>query len=86
VLLREKYLLLLLINYPKSAILGIGKIHKRPIVNDNDEIIICPMMYLCLSHGHRIINGKTAAQFNGKIIKNLEERNFLKRMVYYYEN
>ena len=73
-LLSEKYLLPLLINYPENAILGIGKIHKRPIVNDNDEIIIFPMMYLCLSHGHRIINGKTAAQFNGKIIKNLQEK------------
>ena len=70
-LLREKYLLLLLINYPESAILGIGKIHKRPIVNDNDEIIICPMMYLCLSYGHRIINGK--------IIKNLENKEFFKK-------
>jgi pyruvate dehydrogenase E2 component (dihydrolipoamide acetyltransferase) len=66
-----------IINYPESAILGIGKIKKKPIVNENNEIIICPMMYLCLSYDHRIINGVTAVKFLGGIEENLQKEVFL---------
>lgn len=52
-----------IINYPESAILGIGRIQKKPIVAENDNIIPCPMMYTCLSYDHRIINGSTAVKF-----------------------
>ena len=60
-----------IINYPESAILGIGKIQKKPVVNENNEIVIGHMMYLCLSYDHRIINGSVAVQFLGKIEENL---------------
>lgn len=49
-----------IINYPQSAILGIGRIKDKPIVADGGSIIACPMMYLCLSYDHRIINGSQA--------------------------
>lgn len=49
-----------IINHPQSAILGIGRIRQKPIVEETGTIIACPMMYLCLSYDHRIINGSQA--------------------------
>ena len=49
-----------IINYPQSAILGIGRIKDKPIVAADGSIIACPLMYLCLSYDHRIINGSQA--------------------------
>ena len=51
-----------IINYPESAILGIGKIVKKPIVKD-DEIVIAHMLPLSLSYDHRIIDGASGARF-----------------------
>jgi pyruvate dehydrogenase E2 component (dihydrolipoamide acetyltransferase) len=62
-----------IINYPESAILGIGKIQKKPVVNEKDEIVISYMIYLCLSYDHRIINGATAVQFLGELEKQLKQ-------------
>lgn len=57
-----------LINYPESSILGIGKIAKV-IVDDpeKENIIVCPMMHLCLTYDHRIINGSQAVGFLGEV-------------------
>ncbi|WP_185850416.1 2-oxoglutarate dehydrogenase complex dihydrolipoyllysine-residue succinyltransferase [Blattabacterium cuenoti] len=52
-----------IINPPQSAILGMHKIVKRPIVDDNDSIKIHPIMYLALSYDHRIIDGKESVGF-----------------------
>lgn len=51
-----------ILNLPQSAILGMHKIEKRPVVV-NDAIVIRPMMYLALSYDHRIIDGKEAVSF-----------------------
>ena len=51
-----------IINPPQSAILGMHKIDKRPVVVD-DQIVIRPMMYLALSYDHRIIDGREAVSF-----------------------
>ena len=50
------------INQPESAILGVGRIVKKPAVV-NDEIVIASMMTLSLSFDHRIVDGAQAAQF-----------------------
>lgn len=55
-----------IINYPQAAILGMGKILKTPVVVD-DEITVAPMMYLCLSYDHRLIDGETGAPFLQKV-------------------
>lgn len=60
-----------IINYPQSAILGMHKIMKRAVVED-DKIVIKPMMYLALSYDHRIIDGKEAVSFL-VMIKNMLE-------------
>ena len=51
-----------IINPPESAILGVGRILKKPIVH-NDEIVIRHMLTLSLTFDHRIIDGAPAAQF-----------------------
>jgi 2-oxoglutarate dehydrogenase E2 component (dihydrolipoamide succinyltransferase) len=51
-----------ILNPPQSAILGMHKIQKRPVVVDN-EIKIRNMMYLALSYDHRIIDGREAVTF-----------------------
>lgn len=51
-----------IINSNQSAILGLHKITKRPVVVD-DQIAIRPIMYLALSYDHRIVDGKEAVSF-----------------------
>lgn len=51
-----------IINYPESAILGVGRIVKKPIVKD-DEIVIARILPLSLSYDHRIIDGASGARF-----------------------
>ncbi|MDZ7661561.1 2-oxoglutarate dehydrogenase complex dihydrolipoyllysine-residue succinyltransferase [Thiohalophilus sp.] len=51
-----------ILNPPQSAILGMHKIEKRPVVID-DEIVIRPMMYVALSYDHRLVDGREAVQF-----------------------
>lgn len=47
------------INHPEVAILGIGRIAEKPVVQDG-EIVAAPVMALSLSFDHRIIDGATA--------------------------
>ncbi|MFH1981527.1 MAG: 2-oxoglutarate dehydrogenase complex dihydrolipoyllysine-residue succinyltransferase [Pseudomonadota bacterium] len=51
-----------ILNPPQSAILGMHKIEKRPVVVD-DQIVIRPMMYVALSYDHRVVDGKGAVTF-----------------------
>lgn len=61
-----------IINPPQSAILGMHKIMKRPVVV-NDQIVIRQMMYLALSYDHRIVDGKEAVSFLVHVKNILEE-------------
>jgi pyruvate dehydrogenase E2 component (dihydrolipoamide acetyltransferase) len=51
-----------IINQPESAILGVGRIHEKP-VGVGGEIVLRPMMTLSLSFDHRVIDGAPAAAF-----------------------
>ncbi|MBC8587655.1 dihydrolipoamide acetyltransferase family protein [Paratissierella segnis] len=51
-----------IINYPESAILGLGRVVKKPIVRD-DEIVIAKILPVSLSYDHRIIDGASGARF-----------------------
>jgi 2-oxoglutarate dehydrogenase E2 component (dihydrolipoamide succinyltransferase) len=61
-----------ILNPPQSAILGMHKIMKRPVVVD-DQIVIRQMMYLALSYDHRVIDGKEAVSFLVHIKNALED-------------
>ncbi|RKU31082.1 dehydrogenase [Candidatus Poribacteria bacterium] len=51
-----------IINPPECGILGVGRIVKKPVVQEND-IVIRSMMALSLTFDHRIVDGAPAAQF-----------------------
>ncbi|MEE2981149.1 MAG: 2-oxoglutarate dehydrogenase complex dihydrolipoyllysine-residue succinyltransferase [Pseudomonadota bacterium] len=61
-----------ILNPPQSAILGMHKIQKRPMVMADDSIVARPMMYLALSYDHRIIDGREAVTFLVRIKESLE--------------
>jgi 2-oxoglutarate dehydrogenase E2 component (dihydrolipoamide succinyltransferase) len=50
------------INQPQVAILGLGAVHKAPVVID-DAIAIRSISYVTLSFDHRIVDGAVADQF-----------------------
>jgi pyruvate dehydrogenase E2 component (dihydrolipoamide acetyltransferase) len=47
---------------PETGILGVGRVRKKPAVNE-DEISIRPMMFLSLTFDHRVVDGAPAAEF-----------------------
>jgi len=61
-----------ILNPPQSAILGMHKIEKRPVVID-DQVVVRPMMYLALSYDHRLIDGADAVTFLVKVKERLED-------------
>ncbi len=61
-----------IINQPQCAILGVGIIHKRPVVVEGDAIAVRPMVYLSLTFDHRILDGASADGFLARIVTLLE--------------
>ena len=61
-----------ILNPPQSAILGMHKIEKRPVVVD-DAVVVRPMMYLALSYDHRLIDGEQAVRFLVRVKERLED-------------
>ena len=59
-------------SYPQCAILGMHAIKKRPVVVD-DQILVRPMMYVALTYDHRVIDGREAVGFLGKVKDYIEE-------------
>lgn len=63
------------INPPESAILGVNRVVKKPLVVEIggiDAIEIRPMMNLSLSIDHRLVDGATGAIFMQKLVGILE--------------
>lgn len=63
------------INQPNVAILGMGKIEKKPVVLDvdgTDVIAIRLRSVISLGFDHRLIDGATADQFMADVVKTLE--------------
>jgi pyruvate dehydrogenase E2 component (dihydrolipoamide acetyltransferase) len=61
-----------IINYPEVAILGLHRIRKRPVVTDDDEIVVREMMNVSLAFDHRVIDGLVAAEAVGALVRLLE--------------
>ncbi len=61
-----------IINYPQTAILGIGRISETAEVVE-DEVVPRMTVKLSLSYDHRVIDGATAAKFINIVKENLEE-------------
>ena len=69
-----------IISQPQVAILDVEALVKRPVVvqdeSGQDVIAIRPMMNLCLSYDHRLVDGAYAAQFMKELRENLESFDF----------
>jgi pyruvate/2-oxoglutarate dehydrogenase complex dihydrolipoamide acyltransferase (E2) component len=65
-----------IINQPQVAILDLESVVKRPIAitdaDGNDSIAIRPMVYLCMSWDHRVLDGALAAQFLSTLKRGIE--------------
>jgi 2-oxoglutarate dehydrogenase E2 component (dihydrolipoamide succinyltransferase) len=65
----------IIINQPQSAILGVGKLEKRPVViteNGEDRIVIRPRCFITLTLDHRVMDGHRANRFLQVLIERLE--------------
>jgi pyruvate dehydrogenase E2 component (dihydrolipoamide acetyltransferase) len=60
-----------IINYPECAILGIGRIARRPVVL-GEEIVVRDVMTLSLTFDHRIVDGAPAARFLQALVRRIE--------------
>ena len=54
-----------IINYPEVALLAIGRVQERAIVQQG-AVVVRPMMPLVLSFDHRLIDGAMAGKFLGR--------------------
>lgn len=61
------------INYPQAGILGIGRIVKKPVVNENDEVVPGHMLPLSVSVDHRIVDGGEVSRFLNTLMNYLED-------------
>jgi 2-oxoglutarate dehydrogenase E2 component (dihydrolipoamide succinyltransferase) len=56
----------IIINQPQAAILGVGKLEKRPVVveeGDEQKIVVRPRCYVTLTLDHRVMDGHQANHF-----------------------
>jgi len=65
-----------IINPPESAILGVGRTVKKPVVVD-DGIFIQPRAVLSFTHDHRVIDGAPGAYFLQSVVRYIENPELL---------
>ena len=61
-----------IINYPETAIMGLGAIKQRPVVQEG-EVVPAHTLPLSLAIDHRVIDGAEAAQFTNAVKSYLAE-------------
>lgn len=61
------------IKHPEAAILGIGTITKKPVVDANDQIVVRQILPITLAFDHRFIDGGQAGRFVNRLRQYLEE-------------
>jgi len=67
-----------IINYPQTAIMGVGAVLRLPrFLDDSSDIVVSRyIMKLCLTYNHRVIDGAPAARFSLRVrelLQNPEE-------------
>jgi pyruvate dehydrogenase E2 component (dihydrolipoamide acetyltransferase)/2-oxoisovalerate dehydrogenase E2 component (dihydrolipoyl transacylase) len=61
-----------IIHHPQVAILGIGKIIKRPVFAADGQIRPADVVYLSFSFDHRVVDGAVGGVFGNAVRKSLE--------------
>ena len=60
-----------ILNPPEAAILGVGRVHRRPAAVA-DRVEVRPVMVLSLTFDHRVVDGAPSAQFLQRVKQMLE--------------
>jgi len=60
------------INHPEVGIMGIGKVVKRPVYEDNGQLRPADLVYLSFSFDHRVVDGAVGAVFGNAVIRQLQ--------------
>ncbi|HET6872734.1 MAG TPA: dihydrolipoamide acetyltransferase family protein [Sporolactobacillaceae bacterium] len=66
-----------IINYPEVGLIAFHKTKKRPVVDEQDAIVIRSMMNLSMSFDHRVADGAQAVAFTNKVIELIEHPELL---------
>lgn len=61
-----------IIRYGEVAIVGVGAIHKKVVVQDDDSLAIRSMMYLTLTFDHRVLDGMYGCGYLAAVKRHLE--------------
>ncbi len=61
-----------IINPPQAAILAVGSVIKKPVVNSSDQIVVGYRLNVSLCCDHRVIDGAVGAQFLQELRKLIE--------------
>jgi pyruvate dehydrogenase E2 component (dihydrolipoamide acetyltransferase) len=61
------------INPPQAALLSVGSLKKRPLVDEDGRLVACDTLTLGLVSDHRILYGADAAQFLARVRELLEQ-------------
>jgi pyruvate dehydrogenase E2 component (dihydrolipoamide acetyltransferase)/2-oxoisovalerate dehydrogenase E2 component (dihydrolipoyl transacylase) len=59
------------VNHPEVGILGIGKIVRRPVYDEQDRIVPASMLFLSFSFDHRVVDGAVGALFGNAVQRRL---------------
>jgi pyruvate dehydrogenase E2 component (dihydrolipoamide acetyltransferase) len=62
-----------IINPPQAAILTVGSVRQRPVVDSDGAVVARPTLVLSLACDHRILYGADAARFLGAVAEYLEQ-------------
>lgn len=60
------------INHPEVGILGLGRIARRPVFDEHDQVRPAQMLYLSMSFDHRVVDGAVAVAFTNIILRELK--------------
>jgi pyruvate dehydrogenase E2 component (dihydrolipoamide acetyltransferase) len=63
-----------ILHLPQTAILGLGRVHPKPVVVDpeSEQVAVRHMLFLSLTFDHRLVDGAPAARFL-QVVKSLVE-------------
>jgi pyruvate dehydrogenase E2 component (dihydrolipoamide acetyltransferase) len=61
-----------IVNPPQAAILAVGAVVKKPVVNAKNEIVVGQRMSISLSGDHRVVDGAVGAEFLSALRKLVE--------------
>ncbi len=66
-----------IVNPPQAAILAVGAIVKKPVIDAQDQIVVGHRLTLTLSGDHRVVDGAVAAEYLAALRKLLENPSLL---------